>query len=349
MARYLRVVHYLNQFFGQVGGEESANIGPRECLGAIGPALAVNNALGKDGEVVASIICGDNYIAENLESAAKEIVHLIKKHSPDIVLAGPAFNSGRYGVGCGEVCKQIKAELDIPAITGMFEDNPGVELYKKEVIIVKVGNTAASMRAGLTQMLALGKKILDGESLNPQVDNYFIQGYKRSVIKDKIGAQRAVDMLLKKIRGEEFTSEVNLPVFEKIPKAPPLKDLSKATIALTTDGGLYPSGNPDKIESAAATKYGKYNIAQVKELNKNDYEVHHRGYDNTYVEEDPNRLVPVDVMRKLEEDGKIGSLYQFFFSTTGVITTLDNAKRIGRQISDELKNAGVDAVIHTST
>ncbi|MCL5960892.1 MAG: glycine/betaine/sarcosine/D-proline family reductase selenoprotein B [Chloroflexi bacterium] len=29
MARRLRVVHYLDQFFGQIGGEDKAGVGPR--------------------------------------------------------------------------------------------------------------------------------------------------------------------------------------------------------------------------------------------------------------------------------------------------------------------------------
>ena len=45
----LRVVHYLNQFFGQVGGEEQAGIPPRAVEGPVGPGLALQRHLGEAG------------------------------------------------------------------------------------------------------------------------------------------------------------------------------------------------------------------------------------------------------------------------------------------------------------
>ena len=108
-----------------------------------------------------------------------------------------------------------------------------------------------------------------------------------------------------------------------------MKDLKNSIIALTTDGGLYPKGNPDKVESAGATKYGKYSIEGIEKLNSTEYEVCHRGYDNSCINEDPNRLVPVDVMSDFVKEGLIGSLYPYYFSTTGAVsyTHLDVYKR----------------------
>ncbi|HMH49132.1 MAG TPA: glycine/sarcosine/betaine reductase selenoprotein B family protein, partial [Candidatus Acidoferrum sp.] len=37
----MRVVCYLNQFFGQLGGEDKAGLGPQISTGAVGPARAV--------------------------------------------------------------------------------------------------------------------------------------------------------------------------------------------------------------------------------------------------------------------------------------------------------------------
>ena len=42
----LRVVCYLNQFFGQLGGEDKAGVGPQVVAGAVGAARAVQQALG---------------------------------------------------------------------------------------------------------------------------------------------------------------------------------------------------------------------------------------------------------------------------------------------------------------
>jgi len=345
----LKVVHFLNQFFGQIGGEVKANVGPMITEGPLGPGLAINQALAGEGEVVATIICGDNYFAENMEAAVGEIAGMIRKYNPDLVLAGPAFNAGRYGMACGEVCKVAQRQLGIPAVTAMYEDNPGVDLYKSDVVIVKTGHTAASMKAAVNQMVNIGKKLLDREEMSPNADGYFPQGYKKNIFSSEQGAKRAVDMLLAKLNGQEVVSEIKLPKFDKVPPAPPIKDLSKAVIALVTDGGLYPAGNPDRIEASGATKFGQYSIDQVDSLSSEQYEVNHNGYNNAFVEADPNRLVPVDVARELEKEGYIGELFSYYFATTGVVTTLANSKRIGESIAGILKKNHVDGVILTST
>src|SRR5437868_3627532 len=60
----LRVVLYLNQFFGQVGGEEAAGVGPRWVAEPVGPGRALAPMLGADGVLVGTVVCGDNYFAE---------------------------------------------------------------------------------------------------------------------------------------------------------------------------------------------------------------------------------------------------------------------------------------------
>jgi len=42
----LKVVHYINQFFGQIGGEDKADTPPLVKEGPVGPGLALQQALG---------------------------------------------------------------------------------------------------------------------------------------------------------------------------------------------------------------------------------------------------------------------------------------------------------------
>ncbi|NLK44016.1 MAG: glycine/betaine/sarcosine/D-proline family reductase selenoprotein B, partial [Tissierellia bacterium] len=100
MTKKFKVLYYVNQFFGQIGGEEKAGIAPVFEAKNIGPALGFNGLLGDEGEVVGTIICGDNYFNENKEEALEYIMNVIKEQNPDIVVAGPAFNAGRYGMAC---------------------------------------------------------------------------------------------------------------------------------------------------------------------------------------------------------------------------------------------------------
>ena len=109
-AKALRVVCYVNQFFGQLGGEDKAGLGPQAMDGAVGAARAVQQALGEAGTVVATVICGDNYAAEQPERAVAELIALVAAARPDLVVAGPAFLAGRYGVACGALCAAVQAD-----------------------------------------------------------------------------------------------------------------------------------------------------------------------------------------------------------------------------------------------
>ncbi len=94
----LKIAQYLNQFFGGVGGEEKASEGPQVREGAIGPGRAIDANLNGQGEVVVTVICGDNYFAERTDESLAQIIDMLKPYQPDLLIAGPAFNAGRYGI-----------------------------------------------------------------------------------------------------------------------------------------------------------------------------------------------------------------------------------------------------------
>lgn len=143
MAKY-KIVHYLNQFFGGIGGEDKADFQPEVREEIIGPGMALNDGLGDDYEIVATVICGDNYFGENLDKATDTIIEMVKKYEPDIFVAGPAFNAGRYGVACGTICKAVEERLGIPVLSGMYEENPGADMFKQDVILVTSTDTCGS-------------------------------------------------------------------------------------------------------------------------------------------------------------------------------------------------------------
>jgi len=116
-------------------------------------------------------------------------------------------------------------------------------------------------------------------------------------------------MLLAKLRGEPFHSEIAAPKFAGSKPAAPLRDLKSAVIALVTDGGLVPEGNPDKIEPGRPTRFTTIPISGVTSLDPNKYDAVHSGYDTAIANRDPNRLVPLDAMRELEREGAIGKLH----------------------------------------
>ena len=350
MSGPLRVVHYVNQFFGQLGGEDKAGLGPEVVEGAVGAARAVQQALGEAGTVVATVICGDNYAAEQPERAVTELLALVAAARPDLVIAGPAFLAGRYGVACGALCAAVQAQLKVPAVTGMHAENPGADLYRRQVYVVQTGAEATRMLDEVKRLVGLGLKLARGEAPGPPAaEGYFARGVTRNVVAGTSAAARATAMLLDKLAGRAFTSEVPRPAFPPVAAPRLVKTLEGATIALVTDGGLVPKGNPDGIEALNATRYGAYSIAGQSGLEAAKYDNPHRGYDTSWVKQDPHRLVPVDVARELEQSGAIGKLHETVYSTVGVATTLAQSARMGAEIADKLRAAGVDAVILTST
>ena len=350
MDKKIRVVHYLNQFFAQIGGEEKADVAPGVKAGPVGPGRALQQALGENGEVVATIFCGDNYFAEHQEQAIDELCQRTGECKPDLLIAGPAFESGRYGIACGAVCQAAQQQHSIAVVAGMDEDNVGARLYRKNIYIVNSGSTIARMVPALQRMAVLGMKLARGESLGkPEDEGYLPRGIKRNEFAAKPPAERAVDMLLAKLRGGEFKSEIAPPKFAGSKPAAPLHDLKSAVIALVTDGGLVPEGNPDNIEPGRPTRFTTIPVRGINSLDADKYDAVHSGYDTAFANRDPNRLVPLDTMRELEREGVIGKLHEFVHSTGGAHAAVENATQIGRQIADQLKAANVTGVILTST
>ncbi len=344
-----KIIHYINQFFGGIGGEEKADTPPEVREGVVGPGLALNNGLKGTAEVVATIICGDNYCVGHPEEVGKLVMDTVAKYKADALVSGPAFNAGRYGMAAGLVTAAAAAK-GVITLTAMYPENPGVELYKSGTYIIPTEDSARGMGKAVPAMCALLTKLLKGEKLKTAAEEGYIErGVRVNMFYDEIGAERAVKMLLKKIKGEAFTTEYKMPVFDRVTPRPAVKDISKATIALVTSGGIVPKGNPDHIAASSARNYGSYEIGGVADLTDATYQTAHGGYDQTYANQDPDRVLPVDVLRQMEKDGKIGKLYHTFFSTVGNGTAVKDAKGWGEEIGAKLRNEGVDAVILTST
>lgn len=346
----LRIVHYINQFFAGIGGEEMAHIEPEVREEVIGPGLAIQTGFKDEAEIVATVICGDSYFGENMDAAKARILEIVKGYNPDLFIAGPAFNAGRYGVAAGSITAAVQQELGIPAITGMYIENPGADMYKKEIYIVSTKNSAAGMRDAMKKLIPLAKKLVAGETIGaPDEEGYIQRGIRKNIWREKVGAERAADMVVAKLKGEPFVTEYPMPDFDRVDPNPAVKDITKATIAIVSSGGPVPFGNPDHIEASSASKYGKYDIEGVDDLTEGKWATAHGGYDPVYANQDLDRVIPVDVLRAYEKEGKIGKLHRYFYTTVGNGTSVANSKKFAEEFSKEMVADGVDAVILTST
>ena len=346
----IKIVQYINQFFAQIGGEEKADIKPEVREGVVGPGLAFNQAFGDEAEIVATVICGDSYFGENIDKASAEVIEMVKSYNPDMFIAGPAFNAGRYGVACGTIAKAVHDTLNIPVLTGMYVENPGADMFKKDIYIVSTKNSAAGMRDAVKKMAPLALKLARGEEIGAScVEGYIPNGVRVNLFEKECGAARAVKMLVAKLNDKPFVTEFPMPDFDRVTPNPAVKDMAHATVALCTSGGIVPKGNPDHIESSSASKYGEYDIEGVVDLTAEGWETAHGGYDPVYANEDADRVLPVDIMREFEKEGKIGKLYHYFYTTVGNGTAVLSSKKFAEEYAAKMKADGVDCVIMTST
>lgn len=344
-----KIVHYLNQFYGQIGGEEFAGQKPMISEGPVGPGVGLQAELGENARIAATVICGDNYFADNQAEALETILAMIEEQAPDMVIAGPGFNAGRYGLACGTICAEVKSKLGIPVLTALYPENPGAEMFHSRLYIVETAISAVGMKKTLPVMARLAVKLLNGEEIGfPEEEGYIAQGFRVNVRTEKNGAQRGVDMLIKKLKGEPFVTELPMPVFDRVKPAPAVKDITKAKIALITSGGIVPQGNPDHIPSANAGVFGTYDIAELEDLTGGGFMTVHGGYDPVYATEDPDRVLPLDALRVIEKEGGIGELFGKYYSTVGNTTAVSSAKRFAEEIAQELLKNEVQAAILTS-
>jgi len=346
----MKIIYYVNQFFGGIGAEEHAGASLEFREGALGPAKLFEQLMGEDAHVVLTIVCGDNFAVENQDQVTAAVLDKVRATGADLLAAGPCFDAGRYGMAAGAICSAVQSELGIPTVAAMQSENPGVDLYRESLHIVDSGASITKMRDVIATMAKLGKKLVAKQPIGlPATEGYISRGLLRDQLVEKTAAARMVDMLIAKLKGEKFESEMLPTAFAPVPLPAAIKDLSKAKLMIITDGGLVPKGNPDKIEGTAATRWGAYNIAGSDDLRSEDYEVSHGGYDTRFVQDDPDRLVPLDALRELEKSGVIGKLHEEFLSTCGRSNPLSNTRRLGREMAQKIKRDGVDAVILTST
>lgn len=341
----MNIVHYINQFFAGVGGEEKASTGPELREGPTGPGRKLASLMGTEHRIVATVFCGDDYAASS-PGAPAEIMELIKRSGAQMLIAGPAFTSGRYGIACGRVAAVAHA-AGLKALAAMHAENPGVS-EAAPAPVVATGQTARQMAATLEAVAAAARKLAAGQTLTRN-DGLVSPAPRRNRLAERNAAERAVDLALVRLAGDRQATEIPLTNFGSVTPAPPIGDPAGAVVAILTEGGLVPAGNPGRLESARATRWLRYPLEGLKTMEPDRFLSVHGGFSTVAANADPNRILPLDVIREMESEGAIGKLYSEYFVTTGNGTSVSNGARYGVEWAAELRRAGVQAAILTST
>ncbi len=233
----------------------------------MGAARALQGALGGDAEIVATLICGDNFFHDERERARHAVREALRS-------APSRRRGGRAGLRSGplrhRVCARCAGLADaegLPAVTAMHPSNPGVLMHGREVLVVPTAASAAGMQEALGPLVRLALKLARGEALGTaESEGYLSRGIRRVGSRPEPGYRRAVDMLLAKLNGRPYVSEIPYQAPAMVQPAPPVADLGRASVALVTTGGLVPKGNPDGQTSGNAQKYFRYPIDQLQSL-----------------------------------------------------------------------------------
>ena len=347
-----KILHYLNQFFAGIGGEDKAGQEFLFLPKPVGPGNLLRDLLKSYALEYATVVCGDNYFHEQEETALASLTEAMTRFQPDLFIAGPAFHAGRYGIACAKTASFVRERWNIPALTGLFEENPGTREIGRHLYVIQTGSSAASMPIALKRFaelaaLLLEKKVSEIERFK---EEYCLKIPRRFTVEAAAPDYvRALDMLLAKFHGTPFESEI--PRIDSAPHAIPaaIQNLPGATLALVTEGGMVPKGNPDRLESSRGTKYFKYSIKDRDDLREGEFEAMHTGYDTSTVNQDPDRLVPLDALRRLERAGKFAKLHDYYYVTTGTGAMPAKMQEIGAGIAAELSTSGVAGVILTAT
>ena len=82
-------------------------------------------------------------------------------------------------------------------------------MFKKDIYIVSTKNNAAGMRDAVPKMAALALKLAKGEEIgSPEEEGYIERGIRKNFFATERGSKRAVDMLVKKIKGRRFRNRI---------------------------------------------------------------------------------------------------------------------------------------------
>ena len=148
-------------------------------------------------------------------------------------------------------------------------------------------------------------------------------------------------MLLAQVAGRPVASEIQVQQYDRVPPAPPVGDLARATIGIVVSTGIVPRGNPDHLPGARALAAGRYSIDGLDSLDVTRWESAHGGFNTKILNtRSPDYALPLGTLRALEAEGAIGGIYPWIYSTVGNQTAVGPARAIGRRVAEEFRDAG---------
>ncbi|MGB8001332.1 MAG: glycine/sarcosine/betaine reductase selenoprotein B family protein [Anaerobacillus sp.] len=128
---------------------------------------------------------------------------------------------------------------------------------------------------------------------------------------------------------------------ETTPFTPFTKDLTKAKGTIISTGGFYVKGQTPFNDNYGLGDPSYREISVSTRLK--DLSISHEHYDQTNARQDPNVLFPLDVMKDLQANGRIGELSEAHYSFMGYIPTPHPLKNVtAKEVAQKLLKENVD-------
>ena len=156
-------------------------------------------------------------------------------------------------------------------------------------------------------------------------------------------------MLLDKLAGRPYATEIPIESLEPVPIAPPITNLKEFCLAMVSTAGVVKAGNPDGFKMHRNNIWKKYVIDSLDSMTETKWDVRHGGYNNMYMIENPNYGVPLDTCRQLQKEGVFAKLYPHFYTTPGCNGLISAMTRMGQEMAADMKANKVDIALVVST
>ncbi|MDP6561277.1 MAG: glycine/sarcosine/betaine reductase selenoprotein B family protein, partial [Candidatus Binatia bacterium] len=88
---------------------------------------------------------------------------------------------------------------------------------------------------------------------------------------------------------------------------------------------------------------------EVKTLEPGRWEAVHGGYNVSFMNRNPHYGVPLDALRGLEAEKRIGRLYPAYYVLPGNQGSPSVMRRIGEEIATDLRKEGVNGALLVAT
>ncbi|MBF0238944.1 MAG: hypothetical protein HQM12_14665 [SAR324 cluster bacterium] len=145
---------------------------------------------------------------------------------------------------------------------------------------------------------------------------------------------------------ERWTSQYNALESDSIPWTPLSKPLSQCKLALITTGGVHlktdPPFNMSDPEGDPSYRKIPSNIAIDQLMITHDY------FDHKDADQDINLVLPIEIVRGFQQEGRIGQLADHFYGLMGHIEGqhLDTlVKKTAKVLAKQMKQESVDVAL----